>query len=210
MKKINKTIISWRTNFILFVLLPIALWFMGFIMAIGTQSILGLWGNLFYIPLAVNFISGLFFDTPEKKTSLFDRIPKKVKLIGFVVLLILILGVAPLLGVFSIVNFDVTMDPSNPISFSLTNDRTILILGSLLIICSAVLWVMILYASDAFRSIGFYIQHYLLSGIAFVATLVLLHRYFVTDDIFYLAMSVVTLMLCVAVGVRRTSFCNFY
>lgn len=193
MKK--ERIIKRRTHLILFGLLPLILWILGTYMMITAN--IGSYGLIFYLPLWIDLIASWFFKT-EKHTSIFDRIPERVKLISFVVMLIFILGVAPMIGIFSIVDFS-----KIPFSFALREDTTQLLLGVLLIGCSCIFWVITFYALDSFRSIRSYISRYYLSAIGVLLFLALFYKWFETADIFYLVVGFLAMLLCVGVTTRR-------
>lgn len=195
MKKIKKTIISRRTNLILFTILPISLWVLGSYMLITAD--IGLWGVIFYLPIFANVIGGWFFDTEEKHISIFSRIPEKYKALGFIIFLIFTMIILPIMAVLIMFDFSTFPVPS------FTTDRTDMVTGIVCIVGSALMWIVVLYSINAFRAIRFYAQHYFLSLIAFAATMVLLHRYFITEDMFFAVMSVITLILCAGISSRR-------
>lgn len=190
--KIKQKEIKYRTNLILFGLLPVLLFVIGFIVVIKIN--LGFpFGLIFFVPSWILVIISHFF-VPEKHVSIFKRIPERIKNIFLIVLLIFILGIVPIIGVINIIDFS---------KFPLFSLKETYLFGFLLCVCSGIIWVMILYALDFFRSIRYYVSRYFLFGIGLVLAGFLFIRWCDSDDFIYLVMSFFAIILSVGWTARK-------
>jgi len=194
--KIQKKEIKRRTYLILFGLLPLFLFVFGFCFAIITN--MGWFSFLFYIPLWINLVISWFFKS-EQYTSIFERIPKKIKDVFFIIFLVFILFIVPIIGFFCIID----INPLDKIPFVLKNDIILLFVGSTLICCSCIIWIMILYALNVFRSIRFYSSNYFFTIMSLILFISLFIKWFETDEFYFLITAFLSFMLCIGVTIRR-------
>ena len=197
--KIKHREISRRTYIILFCVLPVFLWFAGTCAQIIAR--IGLFGTIFYLPLIMNLIVSWFFKS-EKQTSLLEKIPEKVKNTSLVIILIMVLGGGPLLGIYSIIDFG-----KIPYDFMLRSDTGSLVFGSMILFCSGSMWLLVLYAFDAFSTIRFYFFRWALPTISVVLGLFLFWTWIKTDEWIYCIMGIFAYLLSISVAKSRSCYC---